>query len=293
MPPTAASTWAAKPPTRPSGVRPIPAQIPAAPTAAPNSPRPSLIPGARPSTSMPVVPSGSTPQPSTSAPAPAAARPPLNRTMMGFPSVKPPVAAKPAVPSPPAPPRLTPAAPMAVVPSHPVAATISPPLDGPVTVKAPTPLPPTATPAAPAAIARPVVPRFAPPPPPAPPVLAPTPSAAARPVVSPVPPPTTPAKALDIAAPPLEAAVSSAVDRKVAAMAARGPEYEAIAKLSRRNHRAGRVGSRPRACRGDHPAGSRSSGELQSSLRSASSDLFLDWFRHDRRFRQEFRSHCH
>jgi CheY-like chemotaxis protein len=228
VPPTAASTWAAKPPTRPSGVRPIPAPSPAPSPAAPSSPRPSLIPGARPSAGMPAVRSGLTPQPSTSAPVPAAARPPMNRTMMGFPSVKPPVASKPAVPSPPAAPRLTPAAPMAVVPSHPVAATISPPLEGPVTVKAPTPLPPTATSAAPAAIARPVVPRFAPPPPPAAPVLATTPVAVARPATSPVP-----AKTPDTAAPPLAATVASAVDRKVATLAARGPEYEAIAKLSR------------------------------------------------------------
>jgi hypothetical protein len=33
--------------------------------------------------------------------------------------------------------------------------------------------------------------------------------------------------------PALAAAVSSVVDQKVAALAARGPEYEAIAKLSR------------------------------------------------------------
>ena len=230
-PPATSSPWGAKPPTRPSGVRPIAAASPAPSPAAPNSPRPSLIPGARPSASMPAVRSGLTPQPSASAA--SVARPPMNRTMMGFPSVKPPVANKPAVPSPSAPPRLTPAAPMAVVPAHPVAATISPPLESPVTVKAPTPLPPTATPAAPAAaIARPVVPRFAPPPPAATPILAPTPSPSARPVVSPVSP-TVPAKAPDIVAPPLAATVASAVDRKVAALAARGPEYEAIAKLSR------------------------------------------------------------
>ena len=234
-PPTAASTWAVKPSTRPSGARPIPAASPLPPAVAPSSPRPSLIPGARPSASLPAVRSGLTPQPTSSPPAPALARPPMNRTMMGFPSAKPTVASKPAVSSPPAPQRLTPAAPMSVVPSHPVDATISPPLDGPVTVKASTPLPPTEGPAAPAAISRPVVPRLAPPPPPAPPVVAPTPAAASRPATAPVSP-TVPVRSPDLPAPALAAAVASVsatVDRKVAALAARGPEYEAIAKLSR------------------------------------------------------------
>ena len=51
----------------------------------------------------------------------------------------------------------------------------------------------------------------------------------------------TPVPASAVAAPPsvrqsssaLAAVVASAVDQKVAALAARGPEYEAIAKLSR------------------------------------------------------------
>ncbi len=221
VPPT--TPWGAKPPSRPSGARPIVAASPAPSPVAPSSPRPSLIPGTRPSASVPAVRSGVTPQPSASAPTPAAARSPMNRTMMGFPSAKPPVANKPALPLPPPPPRLTPA-PTPVVPAHPLPPTISPPLEGPITVKAPTPLPPTETPPA---IARPVVPRFVP-------TATPTPalSASDRPAGSPVPP-TVSARAPDIAAPPLAATVASAVDRKVAALAARGPEYEAIAKLSR------------------------------------------------------------
>jgi len=55
-----------------------------------------------------------------------------------------------------------------------------------------------------------------------------------RKAATPVPPsvPVVPASA-SAASPALAAAVSSAVDQKVAALSARGPEFEAIAKLSR------------------------------------------------------------
>ena len=60
------------------------------------------------------------------------------------------------------------------------------------------------------------------------------PSQVTRKVPTPVPasvPPSTPS--VRQSSPALAAVVSSSVDQKVAALAARGPEYEAIAKLSR------------------------------------------------------------
>jgi hypothetical protein len=242
-----APAWGAKPPTRPSGPRPI-----ASPTPPPSqaSPRPSLIPGARPSAGMPVARTGTTPQPVAPAPAPAAARPQMGRTMMGFPSVKPPVAApRPSIPTSPGPP--SPVAPPAPAPfAAPAPAPFAVPAQpAPVSPSAlRTPVVPTlvATPAVPSAPivsrvptagptapmaapggARPVLPRFSPPPATA------TPSAA--PVTRKVPTPLPPAAFAPAPAPSpaLAAAVSSVVDQKVAALAARGPEYEAIAKLSR------------------------------------------------------------
>lgn len=234
-PAPAPSAWAAtKPPPRPTGMRPIvPAASTAAPVAAP-APRPSLIPGARPSASMPVARTGMTPQPASSTPAPGAGRAALNRTMMGFPSVKPPVSGKPAeppapTPSAPPPSRAAVPVPVAASPSRPVmVATPS----GPVATKPLLPPPTGGAPVAPGQ-ARPPVPRFSPPPPTAPMPVAP-PSPVTRKVPTPVP-------AAVVAAPPsvrqsspaLAAVVASAVDQKVAALAARGPEYEAIAKLSR------------------------------------------------------------
>jgi hypothetical protein len=69
------------------------------------------------------------------------------------------------------------------------------------------------------------------PPPPAPPPRAPSqpaPALESR-VRAVTPPPRAPAAP----AAPLPAAVSASVDQKLAAIAAKGPEYEAIAKLSR------------------------------------------------------------
>jgi len=234
------SAWAAKPATRPSGNRPV---VAAPPTAAPPpsiSPRPSLIPGARPSASMPAVRTGMTPQPSTSAP--TATKPPLNRTMMGFPSVKPPVPAKPAsgpvaMPSPMA--RATPAVPSIAVPVRPttgIPATSMPPAPtGPVFTRPVVPPPSLpASSASPASLVppavRPPLPRVPPAQPPISSVLSPAP--VTRKVATPVPPAAI-APAPSIAPSTFSAAVSAAVDQKVAALAARGPEYEAIAKLSR------------------------------------------------------------
>jgi CheY-like chemotaxis protein len=209
-----APAWSSKPPTRPSGMRPIPA---AAPTAPPPQPRPSLIPGARPSASMPVARTGSTPQPAV--PAPAASRAPMARTMMGFPSVKPPVAGK--VPAPTVPPRGTPAP--AVGP--PVRAPMVPTPSAPVPGRAPV----VATPAVPTTT-RPMGPRLPPAPVPAVSSATPVTRRATTPLPPSVPivPPAAPAPSSGMAA-----VVSSAVDQKIAGLAARGPEYEAIAKLSR------------------------------------------------------------
>ena len=210
------NTWAGR------GAAPRPsASIPAVPSApsfpAP-APRPSLIPGAKPMSAPPARP---TAPPIPVAPSGSAPKPSLNRTIMGFPSVKPPMA-QPSVASPPA------AAPPAT-PPQPSRPTISPPVLRPsatlsaqpfslaapssVSPTAPTPAPPTA-PGQP----RPVPPRF-------------TSSALAPPsvegqsqVTRRVPTPVPPS---------VSSVVSSAVDRKMAALESRGPEYAAIAKLSR------------------------------------------------------------
>jgi CheY-like chemotaxis protein len=233
-----APAWGAKPQTRPSGSRPVVAPTP---PPAQSSPRPSLIPGARPATSVPAT---RTPQPSGPAAAPpsagpAVARPAVARTMMGFPSVKPPVAApKPQMPSPPVPPRPITAAPAAPAPAPmPAAAPVRAPVvatpavpTAPVVSRVPT----AAGPAASVPVitgARPIVPRFSPPPATAPIVV---PPAAARRIPTPIPPSAQLSPAGGTAPlPTMATAVSSIVEQKVAALAARGPEYEAIAKLSR------------------------------------------------------------
>lgn len=71
------------------------------------------------------------------------------------------------------------------------------------------------------------MPRYSPPPGTAPIVV---PPAGARRIPTPIPPvPSVGTSPL----PTMAASVSTIVDQKVAALAARGPEYEAIAKLSR------------------------------------------------------------
>jgi len=54
-----------------------------------------------------------------------------------------------------------------------------------------------------------------------------------RKVATPVPPSALAPASTIASSPSFASAVSSAVDHKIAAIAARGPEYEAIAKLSR------------------------------------------------------------
>ncbi len=233
-----------KPPSRAAGVRPIPAAGVAPAPFAPPSPRPSLIPGARPSAAMPVARTGMTPQPAPSVPAPGAGRIPLNRTMMGFPSVKPPVVNKPAAsatpvaPAAPIPARATPPAP-ASVSSRPLVISTPPAPAAPMANRPVLPLPSSASPAV-ASSLRPPVPRLSPPPPTIPiPVEPPADDApVTRKVSTPLPPDASAGGAVPSQSGPapssgLAAAVSAAVDHKVAALAARGPEYEAIAKLSR------------------------------------------------------------
>ena len=242
-----AANWATKPPTK-SGARSLPAPTPTPPSQF--APRPPMIPPApRPSVAMPTGRPGTTPQPMAGLPAPPAqARPPA-RTMMGFPSVKPPAAAaKPAVPAVAAPLAHTSTRPgplppatafPARQPSFPAPASSSFPTPSaaaaPVVAR-PTPSPPSLPGPVPGVTARPAPPRFTPPPPAAPSSQA---QPSTRRAITP-----SPDYPLVHAQQAFSAAVTSAVDKasdritdkidqKVAALSARGPEYEAIAKLSR------------------------------------------------------------
>lgn len=194
--PSPSASWAAKPPTWPgTGSRP---STPTPPTAVPPS-RPSLIPGV--SAPSPAAPARLAPALPGVIPAPppsGIARATATRTIMGFPSTG---AQPPTSPS-----ATTPVAPAAAppLPAKPIVPRPSSPMPAPVMPR-PTPPPPTATlsgatPTSPAPLRRTGS------------VSIPVPQAAPAPVV---------------------AAVSSAIDQKVAALAARGKEYEAIAKLSR------------------------------------------------------------
>jgi CheY-like chemotaxis protein len=211
------AAWAARPPTWP-GAKPAPAF--SHPAAGAPVGRPSLIPGVVPPT--PVAPT----RPALPFPDMTPAHAPA-RTIMGFPAVggpsqvpTPPPApqptARPSVPRPSVPPlaaasRITPPVPVAPAPTPPGVA----PLQAPVRRSASMPI--MVPPAAPPVSAAPT---------PVPPTAAVSPApirrSASVPVVTPPP-----------ASAPLAAAVSSAIDQKVAVIAARGREYEAIAKLSR------------------------------------------------------------
>ena len=244
-PAAAQPAWAAKPPIRPSAGRPV-VSAGAVPAPAPSpSPRPSLIPGVRPSGAMPVARTGMTPQPSVPPPAPGAGRNPLNRTMMGFPSVKPPVVGKPAAPATPiapaaptparAAPIATPPAYAAAAPSRPLVTSTPPAPAAPIANKPMLPPPPSASPAV-ASSLRPPVPRFSLPPPAADVPVAFPDAPVTRKVITPVPPAAVPTPIAPAPSSRIAVAVSAAMDQvnqKVASLAARGPEYEAIAKLSR------------------------------------------------------------
>jgi CheY-like chemotaxis protein len=235
------SAWATRPPSRPSAARPLPlAATPAAPVQA--APRPPMIGGPRPTTGVPATRTGATPPPMPGLPpAPAAPQPRQPaRTMMGFPSPKSASGPRPAgFPAPIAPPVVAPSMPAPSRPATiPPATTLPgrpptfPPPSAPLVARpAPTGL--TLPGPVPGAPVRPV-PRFTPPPAASVPPMAPV--QPSQPVthrtLTPPPPAAEPPQAPTAIAAAV-ASVADRIDQKVAALAERGPEYEAIAKLSR------------------------------------------------------------
>ncbi len=206
------------------------ASSPPAVGAPPGAPamRPSLIPGMRPGAmppgrpgTMPVRPLGGPAMPTPSMP-PRPAAPPVGRTMIGLPAAGVPIpgAQRPTAPT--APPMRSPTAPVAPLnapamrsPTGPVAPLMPPSAPGmsfgQPRPRAMTPMPP---------------PDLAPPPRP----RAPTPAPLARTRENTPPPPV---RAREETPTPPPAMVTSAVDQRLAAISAKGPEYAAIAKLSR------------------------------------------------------------
>jgi len=186
--------------------------LPTAPLAAPPGMRPSLIPGMRPG-AAPAARPGTAPMrplaPAAVQAPPRPAVPAAGRTMIGLPAagVPMPGMARATVPG------------VAPIPSA-----------GPA-LRAPfAPAPPPA--------AAPVVPFTPPAPPPRPRSMTPTPPPALSPprarVLTPSPAAPVPqAPASSIQGAVAQSAVSQSIDQKLAAISAKGPEYEAIAKLSR------------------------------------------------------------
>jgi CheY-like chemotaxis protein len=188
--------------------------------------RPSLIPGMRPGVmpparpgTAPVRPLGGPAAPSPSMP-PRPAAQPVGRTMIGLPAAGVPIPGAPRPAAPTAPP-MAPLAPAMRSPTAPIA-----PL-------APPPVAPVMSFAPPAAQQRPRAMT------PMPPMMVPVPLPRTR-EVTPAPPvrtreatPAPPVRAREATPTPPPAMVSAAVDQKLAAISAKGPEYEAIAKLSR------------------------------------------------------------
>jgi CheY-like chemotaxis protein len=182
--------------------------------------RPSLIPGMRPGAMAPARPgtvpvrplaAGNLGGPALAPPRPAA--PPVGRTMIGLPAANVPIpgAMRPSVPLAPL---QAPRAPVA--PPRPREMTPVPP----VRAREMTPLPP--------ARAREMTPL-----PPRPREMTPLPPVRAR-AVTPTPPPTLPPAAPPtFSSPAVAPVVVSTVEQTMAAIAAKGLEYEAIAKLSR------------------------------------------------------------
>jgi CheY-like chemotaxis protein len=218
--------WAARP-VRPSTARPVTTPAPsAAPAPAARAP---MIGAPRPVPAAPMARPATPPIPSL--PAPSQPR----HTVMGFPSVRPP-AGKPAAPA--APPVSSPAAAASSRPATlapPTSAPRPPVLASPVPAAAPVvarpapaiPTVPGPVPAPP----RPVVPRI-PSQPPVPESASAAPSLAPPLVRRPLTPPA-PAAPVETPVVPTMAAAVDKIDQKIAALAARGPEFEAIAKLSR------------------------------------------------------------
>ncbi|MFL5305885.1 MAG: two-component system response regulator [Polyangia bacterium] len=200
---------AAPAPAAPSAPAPLPRSptppLPNAPLAAPPGMRPSLIPGMRPGVPPAARPGTAPMRPLAPAAAvqapPRPAAPVAGRTMIGLPAAGVPM------------PGIARATAPGVAPM---------PAAGPA-LRAPfAPAPPPA--------AAPVVPFTPPAPPPRPRTMTPTPP----PVVA--PPPRARVLTPSPAAPQTAAthsAVSQSIEQKLAAISAKGPEYEAIAKLSR------------------------------------------------------------
>ncbi len=200
--------------TSPSAGTPAPAPLsmsagpsPAAAAPAASSMRPSLIPGIRPGAVAPARPGAAPPRPTaTGAGAAPASRPPapVARTLMGLPAANIPIpgTSRPAMP------------PM----SRP-----TPPPSSPMPLSALSSTPASAPPSSSSA-ARPV--------PVAPPTPTPAPLFSAVPAMPVTSPTSAPTLAPNVSA-MVSAVVGAAVDQKIAAISARGPEYEAIAKLSR------------------------------------------------------------
>jgi CheY-like chemotaxis protein len=221
-----ATNWTARPPSRPSVARPAALGVPT--PAPPAAARPPMIPGMRPSAAMPVAPAA----------APAEPRP-VYRTMMGFPSVKPPVAGARS-----APPLAAPAPPMSSRPATLPPATAVPPLRVPTfatpaasvaPVARVTQSPPGLPSPSPVALPRPSVSRPTPPPAAAQVMVPQQALPSTRKVLTPAPP-AAPAAVVSTPPPDVAAVVTSVmgqVDHKMVEIASRGPEYEAIAKLSR------------------------------------------------------------
>jgi CheY-like chemotaxis protein len=236
----------APPPSAPP--RATAASMPALGAPSPPGMRPSLIPGMRPGAmpparpgTVPVRPLSMTGVPQPSAP-PRPAVPAVGRTMIGLPAANVPIpgAMRPSVPVAPL------QAPRAPLPS--VAPPMAPPLQPRAREMTPvpprpremTPLPPAPrvrdmTPLPPAPRARDMTPlpptprprEMTPlPPAPRPREMTPIPAQPRARQMTPTPPPT-------LTAPATTAPVTSAVDQTMAALAAKGAEYEAIAKLSR------------------------------------------------------------
>jgi CheY-like chemotaxis protein len=186
------------------------ASAPAGASISAASMRPSLIPGIRPGAVAPARPGAAPPRAATPSPAPAGRPPaPVARTLMVLPAANIPIPGT----------------------SRPAAPPMARPTPPPMSALGSTPAPLSALGSTPAANGPPSSSSAARPVPVAPPASTPAPLFAAVPVT-----PATPLPAV-AAAPSVSAMVSAvvgaAVDQKIAAISARGPEYEAIAKLSR------------------------------------------------------------
>jgi len=214
----------------PAAVPVPPPPAPAAASAPPSSGgttspgmRPSLIPGMRPGAMPPARPGTVPARPTGPVPTMTPPRPtaqPVGRTLMGVPAANIPIPGvmRPSMPSMPSMPSGPPMTPPAAPPRQPTGP--APTLDG-------RPRQPTGP--APTVDARPRQPTGP----------APTVDARARVATPPprprlaTPPPAPAPKHAPLGTPVTHASVAASVEQKLAAMSAKGPEYEALAKMSR------------------------------------------------------------